>query len=102
MLRDLFDNEHAGWLTDPDLLHRLAMDKLVKAQAALIEDGWKWAEIMPDIPRAGLPFFTATRIAGAATCERFANRVTETSKIRLGRSGYRIGNDPENPTDSGA
>jgi ParB family transcriptional regulator, chromosome partitioning protein len=40
VLRDLFDNENAGWLTDPDLLHRLAMDKLVKAQAALIEDGW--------------------------------------------------------------
>jgi hypothetical protein len=48
VLRDLFDDENAGWLTDPDLLHRLAMDRLVKAQAALIEDGWKWAEIMPD------------------------------------------------------
>jgi ParB family transcriptional regulator, chromosome partitioning protein len=25
VLRDLFDDENAGWLTDPDLLHRLAM-----------------------------------------------------------------------------
>src|SRR3954462_15231144 len=63
VLRDLFDDENAGWLTDTDLLQRLAMEKLVKAQEALIKDGWKWAEIMPDIDYSGFVKFEPLRVA---------------------------------------
>jgi ParB family transcriptional regulator, chromosome partitioning protein len=57
VLKDFFDAENEGWITDPDLLNRLAMEKLVKAQAKCIEAGWKWAEVMPDIDYSGLQKF---------------------------------------------
>ena len=49
VLRDLFDDENAGWLTDPALVDRLASDKLEKAAEALRGEGWKWVEIIPDL-----------------------------------------------------
>ena len=49
VMRDLFGEDGEGWLSDADLLNRLVMEKLVKQQGKLIEDGWKWCEIMPDI-----------------------------------------------------
>src|SRR4051794_10205549 len=39
------------------------MEKLVKAQTALINEGWKWAEIMPDIDYSGLLKFEPLRTA---------------------------------------
>jgi ParB family chromosome partitioning protein len=49
VLRDLFDDDNAGWLTDPALLDRLATEKLEAAAEALRGEGWKWVEIMPDL-----------------------------------------------------
>jgi ParB family chromosome partitioning protein len=49
VLRDLFDDDNAGWLTDPALLDKLASDKLEKAAEALRGEGWKWVEIIPDL-----------------------------------------------------
>ena len=49
VLRDLFDDENAGWLTDAALVHQLAADKLEKAAAELRTEGWKWVEIIPEL-----------------------------------------------------
>jgi ParB family transcriptional regulator, chromosome partitioning protein len=48
-LRDLFDDENAGWLTDPALVDKLASDKLEKAAETMRGEGWKWVEIVPDL-----------------------------------------------------
>jgi len=45
--RDLFDEEHEGYLTDPVLLDRLAAAKLDRETAAIRAEGWKWVELMP-------------------------------------------------------
>jgi ParB family chromosome partitioning protein len=43
--RDLFsDEQNAGFITDSDLLHRLATDKLMAASQELAAKGWGWIE----------------------------------------------------------
>ena len=49
VLRDLFDADSAGWITDPALLNRLAQEKLEREAEAVRAQGWKWVEIMPDV-----------------------------------------------------
>jgi ParB family transcriptional regulator, chromosome partitioning protein len=49
VLRDLFDDENAGWLTDPALLDRLAAERLENSAEAVRGEGWKWVEIVPDL-----------------------------------------------------
>lgn len=47
ILRDLFDDEHEGFLTDPALLMRLVQEKLQTLAATVKAEGWKWIEVMP-------------------------------------------------------
>jgi ParB family transcriptional regulator, chromosome partitioning protein len=50
MTRDLFDEDGGGWLQDPALLDRLAIEKL-KAEAEKVQaEGWKWIEVAIDFP----------------------------------------------------
>lgn len=49
VLRDLFQPEHEGYLTDPDILDRLAAAKLERGAEAIRAEGWKWVIIMPTI-----------------------------------------------------
>lgn len=43
--RDLFsDAANAGFITDPDLLHRLATERLVAASQEIACEGWSWIE----------------------------------------------------------
>ena len=49
VLRDLFDADNAGWLTDRELVDRLAAEKLEAAAATVRGEGWKWVEIMPGL-----------------------------------------------------
>jgi ParB family chromosome partitioning protein len=44
ILRDLFDQDGEGWLTDFGLLNRLAAEKLEAAAAPVRTEGWKWSE----------------------------------------------------------
>nr|CCD32222.1 ParB-like nuclease [Methylocystis sp. SC2] len=44
ILRDLFHDDHGGWLQDVALLDRLAREKLAKAADDFRAEGWKWAE----------------------------------------------------------
>ncbi|MGJ0395525.1 MAG: ParB/RepB/Spo0J family partition protein [Methylocystis sp.] len=50
VLRDLFQQDHGGWLQDVALLDRLAREKLAEAADALRAEGWKWSEIAIDFP----------------------------------------------------
>jgi ParB family transcriptional regulator, chromosome partitioning protein len=43
--RDLFsDEEHAGYIEDGDLLHRLATDRLIELSQVTAAEGWQWVE----------------------------------------------------------
>jgi ParB family transcriptional regulator, chromosome partitioning protein len=49
ILRDLFQPDHDGYLTDPEILDRLVIEKLERESDALRAEGWKWVTIMPSI-----------------------------------------------------
>jgi ParB family chromosome partitioning protein len=49
VLRDLFDADNAGWLTDRELVEKLAAEKLEAAAATVRGEGWKWVEIIPGL-----------------------------------------------------
>jgi ParB family chromosome partitioning protein len=50
VMRDLFQNDEGGWLQDPALLDRLAIEKLQIEAEALQSEGWKWISVAPDFP----------------------------------------------------
>ena len=54
IVRDLFQPEHEGYLTDAALLDRLACERLQREAESLRAQGWKWVEIMPEIDYAAL------------------------------------------------
>ncbi len=58
VLRDLFDEEHQGYLTDPVLLNQLVTRKLEGEAETIRAEGWKWVEIMPGINREALREFS--------------------------------------------
>ena len=57
VLRDLFDDEDSGWLTDAALVTRLAAEKLDHAAAAVRGKNWKWVEIIPELSWEALKAF---------------------------------------------
>jgi len=50
VMRDLFQHDEGGWLQDPALLDRLAIEKLQTEAEALQIEGWKWISVAPDFP----------------------------------------------------
>lgn len=51
--RDLFADEDQGWVMQPELLHRLAAERLDKAAATVRKEGWAWVEVRgPGAPGA--------------------------------------------------
>jgi ParB family transcriptional regulator, chromosome partitioning protein len=48
VMRDLFAHDDGGWLQDPVLLDRLAIEKLQTKAEALGAEGWKWIAVAPD------------------------------------------------------
>jgi len=61
ILRDLFAEEHEGYLTDPALLDRLAVERLEREAETIRAEGWKWVEIIPDLDYAALRGFGRIR-----------------------------------------
>ncbi|GJE02024.1 ParB/RepB/Spo0J family partition protein [Methylobacterium isbiliense] len=52
--RDLFSDDEGGtWLADPDLLRRLAAEKMGAEAAALSAEGWGWVETFEQFPYSG-------------------------------------------------
>lgn len=50
--QDLFSTDNECWLTDGNLLRRLANEKLGKAASKVKKEGWGWVEIKPDLSRS--------------------------------------------------
>jgi ParB family chromosome partitioning protein len=50
IVRDLFDDQHEGYLTDTALLDRLAVAKLEQEAATVRAEGWKWVETATSLP----------------------------------------------------
>lgn len=50
IVRDLFEADQGGWLTDPALIDRLTTDKLEAEAARVGGEGWKWIESAIEIP----------------------------------------------------
>lgn len=48
ILRDLFEQDHGGWLQDAGLLDMLVAEKLRDDAEAISAEGWKWTEVAPD------------------------------------------------------
>ncbi len=66
--RDLFDTEQAGWISDPELLHRLAVERLDAVAEPIRAEGWSWAEARVEFDSAMLREF--------ARCEPMLRRLT--------------------------
>jgi ParB family chromosome partitioning protein len=49
-IRDLFEPDDGGWLSDPALLDRLVAEKLEAEAAKIQAEGWKWVEALVDLP----------------------------------------------------
>ena len=64
VLRDLFDDDNSGWLTDAALVNKLASEKLDQIAEAVRGEGWKWVEIIPDLS------WETTKGFGRANAER--------------------------------
>lgn len=50
VMRDLFEPDDGGWLSDPALLDRLVDEKLKSEAAAIEAEGWKWVATAVDLP----------------------------------------------------
>lgn len=59
VVRDLFDDEQSGYLTDADLLHRLAQQKLDGLAEQIRAEGWAWVEARIEFGSVGLRQFAA-------------------------------------------
>lgn len=50
IMRDLFEDDDGGWLTDPALLDRLVTAKLQAEGEKIGAEGWKWVATAVDLP----------------------------------------------------
>jgi len=50
VIRDLFDEDHGGWLEDVALLDRLVMEKLKAEGEKIAAEGWKWITVDVEFP----------------------------------------------------
>ncbi|MBN9260638.1 MAG: ParB N-terminal domain-containing protein, partial [Hyphomicrobium sp.] len=50
ILRDLFEPDDGGWLQEPTLLEKLVADKLEREADAIRAEGWKWIEVVTELP----------------------------------------------------
>jgi len=45
VVRDLFEEAGSGYLTDAELLHRMAIERLTERAESLKNEGWAWTEV---------------------------------------------------------
>jgi ParB family transcriptional regulator, chromosome partitioning protein len=73
--RDLFDDEQGRFLSDPDLLTRLAGEKLEDIATTVRADGWGWVEARVELDSIALRQF--------APCEHTLRKPTADEKAEL-------------------
>lgn len=84
--RDLFAEQDSGvYLTDADLLHRLATVKLETVAAQVKTEGWKWVDAMPTLAYSELSTFRR-----AAQVERDPNARERKRIVKLQAEQTRI------------
>ena len=49
LIRDLFQPDHEGYLTNPVLLEQLVSERLSKEAAKVQAEGWRWVETVPNL-----------------------------------------------------
>jgi len=76
IVRDLFESDFGGWLTDPALLDRLVDAKLSAEGERVAAEGWKWVATAIDLP------WEATR--GTRPLEREEVAMSDDEQQRLG------------------
>ena len=89
--RDLFDDEQGRFLSDPDLLTRLASEKLEDIAASVREEGWGWVEVRVELDSMALRQF--------APCEHTVRKPTADEKAELAALAQR---EDELEQESGA
>lgn len=57
IVRDLFAEDHGGWLADSALLERLVREKLEAAAEELRQEGWKWVDVSVEYPHGAVSAF---------------------------------------------
>lgn len=89
ILRDLFDEEEGGYLSDRTLLLRLAGDKLAAMIGEVQAEGWKWvkAEIEPDHSVSYRRVFPEPADDDAPDTYRPEDMVRAGARIRIGHDG---------------
>jgi ParB family chromosome partitioning protein len=75
VVRDLFESDNGGWLTDPALLDRLVDEKIEAEGERILAEGWKWVSTSIDLP------LDATR--GLRAIDREEIAMTEEEEARL-------------------
>jgi ParB family transcriptional regulator, chromosome partitioning protein len=73
--RDLFDDEQGRFLSDPDLLTRLAAEKLEAIAASVRDEGWGWVEARVELDSMALRQF--------APCEHTVRKPSADEKDEL-------------------
>jgi ParB family chromosome partitioning protein len=73
--RDLFDDEQGRFLSDPDLLVKLAREKLEGIAASVREEGWGWVETRVELDSMALRQF--------APCEHTVRKPNAEEKAEL-------------------
>ena len=88
--RDLFDDEQSGYLTDTDLLRRLAQQKLDELADATRTEGWAWVEARVELDAAGLRQFAVCQHATRKPDqqERFDLAELDARDTELGRQSH--------------
>jgi len=65
VLRDLFQGDDGGWLSDVALVDRMVAEKLKREADGITTEGWKWIEVAPDFPYGHT--YSLRRVHGAPT-----------------------------------
>ena len=73
--RDLFDDEQGRFLSDPDLLTRLAGEKLDAIAASVRDEGWGWVEARTELESMALRQF--------APCQHTVRKTNAEEKAEL-------------------
>ena len=66
VMRDLFEEDDGGWLTDPALLDKLIDEKLRTEGERIAAEGWKWVATAVDLPwnaTSGMREIAGTEVA---------------------------------------
>ncbi|MEW6597633.1 MAG: ParB/RepB/Spo0J family partition protein [Pseudomonadota bacterium] len=98
VMRDLFEDDHGGWLSDPALLDRLVADKLKLEGERVKTEGWAWVVTSVALPYGfddGLRELDATPAPLSAEAEtKIAALTAEQEALELEHDGAEDLPDP--------